>query len=572
MFRERIVRRLGWLIAIVLLAAGTATAGAPAARPAYDGMPQGGQDYAALVELWDDFLDWQDPKSAGKEKSLIDVAGLETDVYPDYSAQVIAARLRKLREFQRELDDFSVTDWPLRQQVEFLAVRAKIDEEEFTLRVSKPWSRDPGFYVDRMLRLTFTQLPVSGDALAEFKRQLDAVPGLAAQGKSNLVEVAADYADLAIFNLSNSDGVGHGFPYRAEPPPGVLGWYDDLLNRARDRQPGLVGKIQTARSAVASFRDWLIENRADMTANAGVGKEAFDWYLKHVKLMPYTSDDIVTLGQRELDRLWALYALERHRNRDLPEIRISGSAAEYQSRIDETDAIIRRFLVEEEIITIPKYIGELSTNVPWVVRDGGPNFWEQIQYRDPTPDHLHAVIPGHRFDAVVERNNSHPIRGRIADGARVEGWAVYLEEAIMNAGLLDDKTRVRELIYLFGIFRAARMPADVWLQLNVMSAEEVADYWIERVPYLDRDVARVDAEIYLRRPPGYGLGYTTGMLQMQGLLAERKRQLGEAFRLRDFHDELMAAGRLPLSLIRWEITGNDEDIAALWSREPLPAD
>jgi uncharacterized protein (DUF885 family) len=163
------------------------------------------------------------------------------------------------------------------------------------------------------------------------------------------------------------------------------------------------------------------------------------------------------------------------------------------------------------------------------------------------------------------------VRGRLADGARVEGWAVYLEEAAMNAGLLDAKPRVRELIYLFGIFRAARMPADVWLQLNVMTAEEVADYWIERVPYLDPDVARVDAEIYLRRPPGYGLGYTTGMLQMQRLLAERKRQLGDAFSLKDFHDEFMAAGRLPISLVRWEMTGIDEDIEALWLREPLPA-
>ena len=573
------MQRRGWrrlrivgMTATFALASGLAFADAPAARQVYAGMPDGDRDYSTFVQLWDEFLFWRDPKSARKENSLVDVAGLETDVYPDYSASAMAAKLQELRSFQAQLEDFAVADWPLAQQVEFLAVRAKIDEEEFTLRVSRPWARDPGFYVDRMLRLTFTKLPVSGDALAEFERQLDAIPGLAAQGRNNLSAVAADYADLAIFNLSNADGVGHGYPYRADPPPGVLGWYDDLLERARQEQPELVGQIETARAAVESFRIWLVENRPDMTASAGVGREAFDWYLKHVKLMPYTSDDIVTLGQRELDRLWALYALERHRNRDLPEIRISASAEEYQSRIDETDAIIRRFLVEQEIITVPDYIGELSTNVPWIVRDGGPNFWEQVQYRDPTPDHLHAVIPGHRFDAVVERNNPHPVRGRIADGARVEGWAVYLEEAIMNAGLLDAKPRVRELIYLFGIFRAARMPADVWLQLNVMNAEEVADYWIERVPYLDRDVARVDAEIYLRRPPGYGLGYTTGMLQMQSLLAERKRQLGDAFSLKDFHDEIMAAGRLPLSLIHWEMTGNGAGVAALWLREPLPAD
>jgi hypothetical protein len=535
-------------------------------------MPDGSQDYATFVKLWDDYRHWQDPQSAGKKQPLVDVAGLETDVYPDYGPKAVATRLRELREFQGQLGDLAVVDWPLRQQVEFLAVRAQMDKEEFTLRISKPWSRDPGFYVDRMLRLTFTGLPVQGEALAELVRQLDAIPGLAEQGKRNLVEVAADYADLAIFNLSNSDGVGHGFPYRATPPRGVLGWYDDMLERARTRQPELVQHIQAARDAVASFREWLVANRPAMTARAGVGKKAFDWYLKHVKLMPYASDDIVTLGIRELDRLWALYALERHRNRDLPEIRISGSAAEYQSRIDETDEAIREFLEKEEIITIPEYIDELSTNVPWIVRDGGPNFWEQIQYRDPTPDHLHAVIPGHRFDAILERNNPHPVRGRLTDDARVEGWAVYLEEAAMNAGLLDEKPRVRELIYLFGIFRAARMPADVWLQLNEMTAREVADFWIERVPYLDRDVARVDAEIYLRRPPGYGLGYTTGMLQMQSLLADRKRQLGDAFRLRDFHDELMAAGRLPLSLIRWEMTGNDEGIAALWLRETLPVD
>ena len=43
-----------------------------------------------------------------------------------------------------------------------------------------------------------------------------------------------------------------------------------------------------------------------------------------------------------------------------------------------------------------------------------------------------------------------------------------------------------------------------------MTVNEVVDWWRERTPWLDVDVARVDAEIYLRRPPGYGLGYTVG--------------------------------------------------------------
>ena len=139
----------------------------------------------------------------------------------------------------------------------------------------------------------------------------------------------------------------------------------------------------------------------------------------------------------------------------------------------------------------------------------------------------------------------------------------------MNAGVVDDLPRVRELIYIFGIFRAARVPADVWLQTNEMSVNEVVDWWRERTPWLDVDVARVDAEIYLRRPPGYGLGYTIGMLQMNHLFADRKRQLGDDFILKDFHDTFMAAGRLPLSLIRWEMTGLEDEVSELWKRERL---
>jgi len=540
-----IIRRSLWIALLALLPFQL-----PADGVRIDGMPSGSGSYDDLVILFGEFLDWKN-----------------TDT--DYGATAITSRITEMDGLQARLTDMAVIDWELDQQVDYLAVRSRFDQYDFRLRVSRPWSRDPGFYADQMLRVTFTQLPLDRAGTAELRSHLESVAALAHRAQENLTEVAADYADLAIHNLRNADGVGHGFPYRATPPRGVIGWYDDLLARAKEQQPDLVGEITETRKAVESFHDWLTSNRSDMTAPAGVGEEHFNWYLKHVKLMPYDTGQIVTLGLRELDRLWSTHALEQHRNRDLPVIELPTSAEEYEARLAATDKKIREFLVEEQIITIPEYIGELDTNVPWIVRPTGPNFWEQVQFRNPTPDHLHAVIPGHRFDGVVEDNNSHPIRGRIMSGARAEGWAVYLEEAMLNAGLLDDQPRVRELIYIFGIFRAARVPADVWLQQNDMTVQEVVTWWMERVPWLDVDVARVDAEIYLRRPPGYGLGYTIGMLQMQNLLAERKRQLRDEFVLQEFHDDFMAVGRLPMSLIRWEMTGLDDEVRQLWPREPL---
>lgn len=528
------------------------------------GMPDGQGGYNDLVALYEDFLSWRDATRAGR-----DATGDGTAAIPDWRDAAIARRRAQMAAFQARLEDMAVTRWTRPQQVDYLAVRSRFDRETFTLLVSRPWSRDPGFYADRLLRLTFAELPLDPPGAQALRAELAGVVALVEQAKTNLDEVAADYADLALHNLTTADGVGHGHPYRAVPPAGVLGWYDDLLARARESQTELVPDVERAREAVAGFHAWLAEGRPGMRAAAGVGRAHFDWYLKHVKLMPYDSDQIVTLGLRELDRLWSLYALTQHRHRELPELDMASSAADYARRIARTDAAIRQFLAEEDILTIPDYVGELDTNVPWITRPGGANFWEQVQYRDPTPDHLHAVIPGHRFDALIERNNAHPIRGRLTSGARAEGWAVYLEEAMLNAGH-ETPPRVHELIQIFGIFRAARVPADVWLQQNLMSVDEVVEWWLARVPYLDRDVARVDAEIYLRRPPGYGLGYTVGMLQMQRLLADRKRQLGDAFVLREFHDAFLAAGRLPIALIRWEMTGLSDEVEALWQRQPLP--
>lgn len=537
---------------------------------ATDGPPSGAGAYDDLVTLVNEYTEWRDPRGDHPRQIIRDTAGQPIDPVADYSPASVAAQLEELAAFQARLADMNVAAWDRSRQVDWLAVRSRLDQREFILRLSRPWARDPGFYVDRMLRVTFTEVPVEGEARDEFLARIRAVPVLVDEARKHLDDVAADYADLALHNLSNSDGVGHGYPYRAEPPAGVLGWYEDLLGRATEAQPELLPDIEAARDAVRGFDGWLKAQRPGWTATAGAGKAAFDWYLKHVKLMPWTSDELVVLGERELDRLWAFYALERHRNRDLPELEPATSAEDYQARIDATDARVRAFLRDEHIITVPDDIGVLDTNAPWIVRPNGRNFWEQVQFRDPSPDHLHAVIPGHRFDGIIASRQDHPVRSQLYSAARVEGWATYLEEAMLQAGFFDELPRVRELIQIFGIFRAARVPADVWLQTGEMGVQEVVDYWLPRVPYLDVDVARVDAEIYLRRPPGYGIGYTIGKLQMERLLADRKRQLGEDFDLRQFHDDFMAAGRLPLSLVRWDMTGLDDEVRHLWSRAPLP--
>ena len=284
--------------------------------------------------------------------------------------------------------------------------------------------------------------------------------------------------------------------------------------------------------------------------------------------MPYTSKDNLALSERELDRSRAFLAIERWKNRKVPVLAPAASAEEYDKRKKDADEHIRRFIREQEILTIPEYVKELETNVPWIVRPGGKrNFWEEIQFRDPRPDHVHAVIPGHGFDGLLHRMDKRPIRGSYSDGGRTEGWGFYLEEMFLQAGLLDKLPRTRELYYLFQVKRATRNRAEVLMHDNKFTVADAVKSMMDNVEFLDEDVARVDAEIYLRRP-AYGSGYQMGKLQIDKLLSDRFHQLKDKFSLKEFHDQFLAAGTIPISLIRWEMTGYDDEVKHLFVRVP----
>jgi uncharacterized protein (DUF885 family) len=74
---------------------------------------------------------------------------------------------------------------------------------------------------------------------------------------------------------------------------------------------------------------------------------------------------------------------------------------------------------------------------------------------------------------------------------------------------------------------------------------------------------RFEQHLYLQQP-AYGTSYLIGKIQIEALLAARKRQLGDAFTMKRFMDEFNAAGLVPASLLRWELTGQmPNDVARM---------
>jgi len=534
------------------------------ARPSFAQQASAGT-YEALVALYNDIR--------------ADATPPVVDGVPDYRPAVVAMRQAKVADFRHRLAAISPAQWSVAQRVDYLLVQAQLNALDFQFRVQHPWTSDPGLYVDAVERAAYAELPVQGDSLASLKTRLNAVPPTLAQAKSNLTEPAAEYAKLAIHDLETASGVtdtvaagSHGTPARAAQPAGAHGWYVDFIERAKTQQPELVPAAQKALAAVDDFDSWLKQDLSKMTAPAGVGRANFDWYVKYVRYMPYTMEDSVKTGLEEYERAMAFLALERHKNRNLPEIALPTSKEEYDKRMADAQDAIRAFITKNDILTIPGFASvRLAQNVPWTERPGGKlNFWEEIQFRDPRPDTVHATLPGHAFDLLVHQHDKRPIRGSYVDSGRQEGWGFYLEESMLQLGFLDDVPRTKELYYIFQAARGVRDPAEANLHLNKWTIDQAVQYMMDKVPYMDADVARIDAAAYLRKPSG-GLSYQMGKMQMFKLVGDREHQLGEKFNLREFNDAFFASGMIPISLIRWEITGLDDEVKEFWKVPDIPS-
>ena len=497
------------------------------------------------------------------------------DGLPDPSPEALSTDRRQYEGLRKRLDVIDPTGWPAARKIDYLLVRSLLNGWDFEYRVVRNPSRNPGHYLVGIQGIAYTELPLDEENLAGIPMKLRAIPRVLEQGKKNLHERSPALSWITIGNLELDIGVPHGEPRRDVPPPGTIGWFRDLEERLGKHHPELVPDAEAARAALEGYRDWLRKDPGRADEHPGVGRVEFDWYLKHARLIPFTAEEILAFATHELQRMQAMLAWERHRNRKLPELEPVGSTEEYARRKEDAERHIRAFLVEDDILTVPEDVGDFTEareqSRPWFARlSGKRNLWEEIQYRDPRPDLLHTVIPGHAFDDRV-RKGPTPIRENFRDRAGREGWTLYAQEMLLRTGFLEHLPRTRELMVNFLIARSARAIVNVKLQLNEFSVEEAVDFLSENVPFNAKDSYRIDAEFYdMLRRPTYAINWYVGKVQIDRLVADRSRQLGAEFDLRQFHDAFLASGAIPVALVRWAMTGFDDEIQPLWNVETSP--
>jgi hypothetical protein len=533
-----------WASAILL-----GTAGAAIVRSPW----QADNSYDALLSLFREFREFQKPRIA------------ENGV-PDYTPAAMAAQKTRLPEFQKRLAAISSRPWPIARRVDYEIVRAEMNGLEFDHRILRPWSRDPGFYaviqnsepdvparegaeIHGCLNLFEYTFPLDDRSKGPFQKKLAAIPGILAQAKSNLIEDARDLWRLGARQKKNEAAS-----------------LDRLGERLAVANPDLVPIVKQARAAVDDFRAWLEAGIPALKGPSGIGKTEYDWYQKFVHLVPYSWDEHYQIARRELERSLASLKLEEHRNRKLPPLQPPATREELQQRQAAAVSALFDFFRSNEIFTVPDYM-KLNAGGGNLVAADRRDFFTQIDYRDALPLKVHSI---HWLEKQREARNTHPIRGtallyNIWD-SRAEGFATAAEELFMHAGLLDKNPRARELVYVLLAFRAVRAICDLKLHAREWTVDDAIKYAAATTPYgwvkADGDTIWGDLTIYLHGP-GYGTSYVTGKIQVEGLLADCARLQGEAFTLKSFLDEMFSKGLIPASLIRWEMTGLEDEMRKL---------
>jgi hypothetical protein len=436
---------------------------------------------------------------------------------------------------------------------------------DFDHRVLKPWANNPAFYVtvfteesDQPARegpsalgaveLWTYQFPLSPDRAAQMDSGIRAIPGLLAQAQKNLTGNGRDLWVYGTKSLRQQSGD-----------------LASLASQLKDAPPNLKADVDRARQATDELAAWLESKAAAKTGPSGVGVENYDWYLKNVQLVPYTWKEEAALMERELARAHALLAMEEQRNAQLPPQTPIENAEEFSRSSDAAIAEYMGFLRDREILETEDWMGPALRTRVGGFHPGPREFFSEVDYRDLEVMRTHGY---HWFDKgwMAREPHASPIRRQALlyniFNTRTEGHATGWEELMMQAGMFDARPRSRELVYILLAERAARALGELRMQSNELTLEQASAFACANTPRgwlrMDGNLVRSEQHLYLQQP-GYGTSYLIGKIEIEKLLSDRKQQLGESFRMKRFMEDFNAAGLVPATLIRWELTGKKSD-------------
>lgn len=341
--------------------------------------------------------------------------------------------------------------------------------------------------------------------------------------------------------------------------------------------------------ANARLRDFLRDSylplareQVGLSAMKG-GEGLYQYLIEQTTTLPLKADDVHNLGLSEVARITS--GMETIKN----EVGFKGTLPEFfehlrsdpKFKMSSRDALTQGYYdigkkVDATISTQFKYLPKAPLEIkPY------EEFREKYEaggsYQSGTPDgsrpgtfyfnaydlpsrtipgmttlYLHEGAPGHHFQiSIAQENEKLPAFMRFGGNtAYVEGWALYSETLGYEMGLFKDPYQ------RFGtlsdeMLRAMRLVVDTGIHSKGWTREQAIDYMLA-----NSDMGKTDATAEVERYiaiPSQALAYKIGALTILRLKDKAKKELGKKFDVREFHNQVLNTGALPLTVLEKKI-------------------
>ena len=466
-----------------------------------------------------------------------------------------------------------------------------------TAEARRMWENDASLYVPageigRALEPTAPGTPQ--ERAANLTKLLEQVPARIEQARKNLVKPPRSYTESAIFKTEGTLKL-----MRAGAP--------GLANEAGEQGKALTTASGTAQKALEDYRKFLREDLLPRSTGTWVlGKENYDYILKHRWFLDADADTILARGQKAFEETEALAQQVAQRIQpgakhwtevyekikdDHP--KADGIKEAYQAKID----LAKAFVVEHKIATLPPGENVITIDTPPAMRRSSPfgtfqsvdafgeglqgklvltpieDWMTPAQRKDRLRSHhnawipiiaVHEAYPGHHVDGLNRKANTRLLRKVVRESIMSEGWGLYTEEMMFQQGFLQgDDVRLTQLRNR--LWRAARVIMDASLHTGKMTYDEAVTFLADKVRF-DRYAAGLDVDMYTVRPT-YVLGYLIGMQEIEGIHKDYVAKYGEPSPPSEFYDRLLSVGSIPPALVRESLFAQKAEEAAAKGRE-----
>ena len=244
--------------------------------------------------------------------------------------------------------------------------------------------------------------------------------------------------------------------------------------------------------------------------------------------------------------------------------RVLGLYAKYVQEMDPKLPQLFGRLPKSKLVAIPMEAARAKHGVPADYTSGTADGSRpgHINVNEWDPEHrlllnveaiaYHEGIPGHHLQISLAQELPELPAFRRYGGytAFVEGWALYAERLGKEVGCYQDP--YSEYGRLENeMWRDIRLVIDTGVHAKHWSRDQMVEYFHK---YTAMDEPNVQSEVdrYIAWP-GQALAYKLGQLEILKLREEARQKLGSKFNIRDFHDEVLARGPLPLNVLDAEV-------------------